>query len=85
MQYRRATTPGATYVFTIVTYNRQHLFKTEQTIQLLREAFHTVKQRHPFNIDAIVVLPDHLHCIWTLPDGDADFSTRWRLIKTYFS
>lgn len=51
----------------------------------LREAFHTVKQRHPFNIDAIVVLPDHLHCIWTLPNGDADFSTHWRLIKTYFS
>lgn len=85
MQYRRATTPGATYFFTVVTYNRQHLFKTEPTIQLLRQSFLTVKQRHPFDIDAIVVLPDHLHCLWTLPEGDADFSTRWRLIKTYFS
>lgn len=85
MQYRRAKTPGATYFFTVVTYNRQHLFKTDEIIQLLRQAFHTVKQRYPFEIDAIVLLPDHLHCLWTLPDADADFSTRWRLIKTYFS
>ena len=85
MHYRRAKTPGATYFFTVVTFNRQHLFKSEPTIQLLRESFHTVKQRYPFDIDAIVILPDHLHCIWTLPDGDAGFSTRWRLIKSYFS
>lgn len=44
-----------------------------------------VRKARPFDIDAIVVLPDHLHCIWTLPDGDADFMTRWRLIKTWFS
>ncbi|MEA5465830.1 REP-associated tyrosine transposase [Leptothoe sp. PORK10 BA2] len=85
MQYRRATTPGATYFFTVVTYNRQRLFATDETIQLLRYAFHRVKQSHPFDIDAIVILPDHLHCLWTMPDGDADFSTRWRLIKTDFS
>jgi len=41
--------------------------------------------RHPFEIDAMVVMPDHLHCIWTLPQGDSDFSMRWRLIKSYFS
>jgi putative transposase len=40
---------------------------------------------HPFTIDAFVVLPDHLHCIWTMPHGDKDFSTRWRLIKNYFT
>ncbi len=85
MQYRRAKTAGATYFFTVVTFNRQPLFKTDTTIQLLRQAFYTVKQRHPFDIDAIVLLPDHLHCIWTLPEDDADFSMRWRLIKTYFS
>ena len=85
MQYRRATTPDATSFFTVVSYNRQRLFKTPETIQLLRQSFYTVKQRHPFDIDTIVVLPDHLHCLWTLPDEDADFSTRWRLIKTYFS
>jgi putative transposase len=44
-----------------------------------------VAKRHPFTIEAIVVLPEHLHCIWTLPAGDADFATRWRLIKTEFS
>lgn len=48
MHYRRAKTVGATYFFTVVTFNRQHLFKTEATIQLLRQAFYTVKQRHPY-------------------------------------
>ena len=43
-----------------------------------------VRKARPCDIDAIVVLPDHLHCIWTVPDGDADFMTRWRLIKTWF-
>ncbi|MEO1400589.1 MAG: transposase [Cyanobacteria bacterium J06635_1] len=85
MLYRRASTPGATYFFTVVTYNRQPLFNTPETIQLLRQAFHIVKQRHPFTIEAIVVLPDHLHCLWALPTHEADFSTRWRLIKSYFS
>ena len=41
--------------------------------------------QRPFQIDAIVILPDHIHCIWTLPENDVDFSTRWRLIKMYFS
>jgi putative transposase len=85
MEYRRATTPGATYFFTVVTYNRQRLFEHPDTVQLLRAAFHHVKQRHPFTLDAMVVLPDHLHCLWTLPFDDANFSTRWRLIKAEFS
>jgi putative transposase len=51
----------------------------------LRAAFRAVRARHPFSIDAIVVLPDHLHAIWSLPDGDADYALRWRLIKTQFS
>jgi REP element-mobilizing transposase RayT len=51
----------------------------------LRAAFRYVQQRHPFAFDAIVVLPDHLHAIWTLPDGDADFPVRWRLVKSAFS
>jgi len=54
-------------------------------IELLREAFRVTKQQHPFIIDACVILPEHLHCIWRLPEEDNDFSTRWRLIKTYFS
>lgn len=85
MQYRRAQTPGATYFFTVVTYQRQTLFQHPETVALLRQAFWTVKQKHPFTIDAIVVLPDHLHCIWTLPPDDADFSKRWRLIKSEFT
>ncbi|WP_197673284.1 REP-associated tyrosine transposase [Leptolyngbya sp. O-77] len=56
-----------------------------RNLQLLRSAFHQVQQRHPFTIDAIVVLPDHLHCLWTLPKSDANYSSRWRLLKSEFS
>lgn len=52
---------------------------------LLKISFRYVVAKRPFFVDAIVVLPDHLHCIWTLPPGDGDFSVRWRLLKTYFS
>jgi putative transposase len=85
MRYRRAQTPGATYFFTVVTYNRQPLFQGNETIALLRKAFHIVKAESPFTIDAIVILPDHIHSIWTLPKGDADFSYRWKRIKARFS
>ena len=54
-------------------------------IDLLRAAFRSVRERHPFTLDAVVVLPDHLHAVWTLPEGDADFALRRRLIKTMFS
>jgi putative transposase len=54
-------------------------------IDKLRAAFREMRRHHPFTIDAMVVLPDHLHTIWTLPEGDADFATRWRLIKSAFS
>jgi putative transposase len=54
-------------------------------IDALRTAFSDVKFKRPFTIDAIVILPDHLHCIWTLPEGDSDFSTRGGLIKAHFS
>ena len=85
MHYRRAKTPGATYFFTVVTYNRQPLFQNNETVTLLRQAFHTVKAESPFTIDAIVVLPDHIHSLWTLPEGDADYSSRWQRIKARFS
>ena len=51
----------------------------------MRNSLRYVMQRHPFKIDAFVLLPDHIHCIWTLPQDDSDFSTRWRLVKEYFS
>ena len=85
MQYRRTCTPGGCYFFTVVTEGRRPVFDNEKTVGLLREAFRIVKMNRWFRIDAIVVLPDHLHCIWTLPPDDADFATRWRLIKTWFT
>ena len=85
MQYRRAKVPGAPYFFTVVKYQRQRLFDALEVVELLRESFRVVKQRHPFVIESMVVLPDHLHGIWTLPPEDADFSMRWRLIKSEFS
>jgi putative transposase len=82
--YIRAYIPGACYFFTVALLERRRHLLTEH-IDALREAFRTVRKGRPFSIDAIVVLPEHLHCIWTLPEGDADFSTRWRLIKARFA
>ncbi len=85
MQYRRAKTPGSSYFFTVVTHNRHPILCEPENIDLLRDSFRKVIHQHPFIIEAIVILPDHLHCLWTLPPGDADFSNRWRLIKSWFS
>ena len=85
MRYRRAKVKGGTYFFTVVTCNRIKIFSKSDSVVLLRQAFRKIIKQHPFKIDAFVLLPDHLHCIWTLPQGDADFSKRWRLIKSYFS
>lgn len=83
--YRRVYISGGTYFFTVVTYQRQKLFSDNQNVEWLRQAFKTVKHKRPFEMPAVVVLPDHLHCLWSLPKGDADFSTRWQMIKTAFS
>jgi putative transposase len=85
MQYRRAKIAGGTYFFTVVTHDRRPFLCEPDNISLLREAFRFIMQNHPFTIEAIVILPEHLHCIWTLPDEEDNFSTRWRLIKEYFS
>ena len=85
MRYRRAFQPGGSFFFTVVTAHRRPVFATAIAVDLLRDSFRAVRHQRPFAIDAIVILPDHLHCIWTLPEGDADFMTRWRLIKTWFS
>lgn len=82
--YTRAKIPGACYFFTVVAADRQTDLFTRH-IDLLRSAFRNVRRAHPFLIDAAVVLPDHLHCLWTLPEGDEAFPTRWRLIKSGFS
>lgn len=83
--YRRAYVPGGSYFFTVVTYRRQRILDTPNSLTYLRSAFREVRRGRPFRVDAIVVLPDHLHCVWTLPPDDADFSTRWRLIKRAFT
>jgi putative transposase len=69
----------------VVTYGRRSLFSKPENIDLLRGAFREVMANHPFTIEAIVILPDHLHAVWTLPRGDSSYSTRWRLIKSAFS
>jgi len=84
-QYIRAKQPGGTFFFTIVTYRRRKLFYEIQNRLLLKKVIMQVQSTHPFTIDAWVLLPEHLHCIWTLPEGDADFSKRWGLIKATFS
>jgi REP-associated tyrosine transposase len=82
--YRRNMLPGVSYFFTVNLADRRRALLTDH-IDLLRAAFCEARARHPFTIEAAVVLPDHLHAIWTLPYGDADFATRWRLIKRGFS
>jgi len=83
-RYIRAHIPGGTFFFTVVILERKRRLLIEH-IDALRGAFASVQAQRPFTIDAAVILPDHLHCIWTLPDGDADFSARWHAIKSKFS
>jgi len=83
--YRRLYTPGGTYFFTVVTYNREPLFADNNLVAQLRRSMRVVKAKCPFAVVAGVVLPNHIHCIWTLPKDDANFSTRWQMIKTEFS
>jgi putative transposase len=84
MHYRRTDVAGATYFFTINLAERHRTLLTDH-VATLRTVMRGVKQRHPFHIDALVILPDHLHCIITLPEGDADYPLRWTLIKAGFS
>ncbi|WP_395790196.1 REP-associated tyrosine transposase [Aquimonas sp.] len=82
--YRRLHTPGATCFFTVNLWNREQSLLVDH-ITLLREAFRATRTQRSFELVAAVVLPDHLHCLWSLPEDDADNATRWRQIKTVFS
>src|SRR6202022_2044163 len=82
--YRRNRVPGGTFFCTVNLLDRRSDLLVTQ-IDLLRDAVRRARARAPFRVDAWVVLPDHLHCLWTLPQGDADFPGRWRAIKTAFS
>ena len=81
--YRRSYAAGGCYFFTVVTHDRKNFLTNTTVIERLREAFHQVKDKYPLTIDAIVILPDHIHTVWQLPEGDDDFSVRWRLIKHF--
>ena len=82
--YRRYRVAGGSYFFTVNLAERNRTLLTEH-LDILRDSLRMVMAAHPFKIDAMVVLPDHLHAIWTLPDEDHDFSLRWRQIKSGFS
>ena len=83
--YRRAWLPGGTYFFTVNLLQRQGSDLLTRHIELLRAVVKSVRQRHPFTIHGWVVLPEHLHCVIELPSDDANYATRWRLIKMEFS
>lgn len=83
-RYIRAKFKGSVFFFTVVLAERpNNLLFTE--IERFRRTYRTVQQRRPFETIAICVLPDHVHAVWALPEGDADFSIRWNLIKSGFS
>lgn len=79
--YVRARLAGGSYFFTVTSLHRRPVLVKDGVRRALRNAIETTRTRSPFQIDAWTLLPDHLHCIWTLPEGDADFSMRWSMIK----
>ena len=83
-RYIRSTTPGATFFFTVVLEDRGARYLVDHVTDL-RASFAEVKEARPFRTDAVVVLPEHIHAIWTLPEGDADFGHRWMLIQKAFT
>ena len=84
VDYRRNRVPGGTFFFTVNLHNRQSTLLVDHVVEL-RDSFTAVREEQPFHIDAIAVLPEHLHAVWTLPEGDDDYALRWRLIKTRFT
>ena len=84
-EYRRAYIPGGTFFFTLVTYRRARFLCDHRARSILRECIHACRQRHPFVVEAMVLQPDHIHAMWSLPEGDADFSTRFLVLKKSFT
>ena len=83
--YRRLFAPGATYFFTVVTHNRRPILDGDTARRCLRNAIREVQASHPFDLLAVALMPDHIHCIWRMPEDDSDFSTRWSCIKRKFT
>jgi len=84
-EYRRHYIAGGTYFFTVVTYQRQPILTSPLAREVLRNVWLAVQNRLPFSTPALCLLPEHLHCVWTLPPGDADYSLRWGEIKRLFT
>lgn len=84
-EYRRIKIKGGTYFFTVVTFGRLPILTSSHVRAALREGIQEVRQSLPFTIDAWVLLPDHLHAIWTLPENDDNFASRWAIIKRIVS
>jgi putative transposase len=84
-EYRRIKIKGGTYFFTVVTAGRQPILMDDHVRAALREAIKEVRESLPFTIEAWVMLPDHLHAIWTLPENDDNLASRWAIIKTTVS
>ena len=84
VRYRRNRLAGGKFFFTLTLADRRSTVFVDH-VGALRAAFRETRRQRPFTIDAIVILPDHLHALLTLPEGDADFAGRWRRIKGYFS
>ena len=83
-RYRRARS-GRTFFFTVVTHGRRSILCEDRSRAVLREALRELRQARPFTIEAWVLLPDHIHCIWTLPESDSDYSMRWGWLKKEFT
>jgi putative transposase len=76
---------GNTWFFTVVSHNRRQILTSDQERGCLQKAIIDCRQIYPFKIAAWVLLPDHLHCIWNLPDTDLNYSRRWSIIKRKFT
>jgi len=83
--YRRSFQPGGTFFFTVVTFDRQPVLCTDRARPVLRRAIHEYRERWTFDVDGFILMPDHLHSMWTLPEDDADYSKRWAWIKRRFT
>ncbi len=83
--YVRRREEGGTFFFTVVTHQRRPFLTEPLARECLRWAWEETRARYPFHLVAVCLLPDHLHTMWTLPEGDSDYPTRWRFLKGRFS